>query len=451
MIYDLFISHASEDKEAFVRPLANALRDRGLEIWYDESTLKLGDSLSQSIDSGLAQSRFGLIILSPNFFSKRWPQRELQGLVAKEMATGKAILPVLHNLSREALLKHSPTLADKITVSTDIGVTAVADKIYAAISFGRQNSFQLGRLGATMHLVDFVQSSYPRGAIQSRRVSTSADIPPAYISAYARHLAIFSEKLNRREIFEGTPKVAPARIVLDRNKGDESKALYIEYCISRGYVHQRAATATFQGLPPADRESICRDPVATMVPFFSNSLGVSLGVISSDGKLVFVRRGGATAVNSGKIVCGVVEGMTVDDLSEQAIDPHLAARRALREELSIELTDADAKTISISGLAFNDDFHEWNFIGLADFRALAPRFSSREIEASKHLALAHDAWEVNALEFEDFSIESVAAYALANANRLTNYAKVTAVLALLCSGFKSADVTAAFDSQREAP
>jgi hypothetical protein len=450
MIYDLFISHASEDKDAFVRPLANALRDRGLEIWYDEFTLRLGDSLSQSIDNGLAQSRFGLIVLSPSFFSKGWPQRELQGLVAKEMATGKAILPVLHNLSREALVRHSPTLADKVNVSSSFGVAAVADKIYAEISTGRQNAFQLGRLGATMHLVDFTHTSYPQGAIQSRRVPTLDDAPPAYTLAYTRHLEAFKEKLNRREIFEGTPKIAPVRIVLDRKSGDESKAIYIEYSVSKGYVHQRAATATFQELSQADRALICQDPVATMVPFFSNSLGVSIGVISSDGKLTFVQRGGATAVNSKKIVCGVVEGMTVDDLSDQAIDPHLAARRALREELSIELAQADGEAISISGLAFNDDFHEWNFIGLADLRSLAPRFSSAEINASKHLALAHDAWEVNGLEFVDLSIESVAAYVLANANRLTNYAKVTAVLALLCAGFKSQDVTAAFASQREA-
>ena len=53
MRWDAFVSHASEDKEAFVRPLAVALRTLGLEIWFDEFTLVPGMSLSRSIDKGL--------------------------------------------------------------------------------------------------------------------------------------------------------------------------------------------------------------------------------------------------------------------------------------------------------------------------------------------------------------------------------------------------------------
>jgi hypothetical protein len=43
--WDVFVSHASEDKEGFVRPLAEALKDRGLRVWFDEFTLRVGDSL----------------------------------------------------------------------------------------------------------------------------------------------------------------------------------------------------------------------------------------------------------------------------------------------------------------------------------------------------------------------------------------------------------------------
>jgi TIR domain len=78
--WDVFISHASEDKEAIARPLAEALVNAGLKVWYEAFSLKLGDSLRQSIDRGLAQSRYGVVILSPNFFEKQWPQRELNGL-----------------------------------------------------------------------------------------------------------------------------------------------------------------------------------------------------------------------------------------------------------------------------------------------------------------------------------------------------------------------------------
>jgi hypothetical protein len=68
--WDIFICHASEDKEEIVRPMAKALLDEGLRVWYDEFTLTLGDHLRRSIDKGLALSRYGLVVLSPNFFAK---------------------------------------------------------------------------------------------------------------------------------------------------------------------------------------------------------------------------------------------------------------------------------------------------------------------------------------------------------------------------------------------
>jgi hypothetical protein len=73
--YDVFVSHASEDKEDFVRPFVNALIDEGLEVWYDEFELKIGMSLRRSIDVGLSNSKFGIVILSELFFKKEWPKK----------------------------------------------------------------------------------------------------------------------------------------------------------------------------------------------------------------------------------------------------------------------------------------------------------------------------------------------------------------------------------------
>jgi hypothetical protein len=83
--YDAFISHASEDKTSLVRPLAKALGAMGFRIWYDEFELRVGDSLRQSIDRGLVNSRYGVVVLSPSFFAKNWPQYELNGLTAPEL------------------------------------------------------------------------------------------------------------------------------------------------------------------------------------------------------------------------------------------------------------------------------------------------------------------------------------------------------------------------------
>lgn len=128
--WDLFISHASEDKEAFVRPLAEELRAFGVRVWYDDFTLKLGDSLSRSIDAGLAKSDFGLVVLSPAFLEKGWPEYELRGLTAREVGGKKVILPIWHNVGRADVLAFSPPLADKLAVSTSsLSALEIAAKI----------------------------------------------------------------------------------------------------------------------------------------------------------------------------------------------------------------------------------------------------------------------------------------------------------------------------------
>jgi hypothetical protein len=132
--WDVFISHASEDKEAIARPLAEALRSTGLRVWYDDFSLRLGDSLHQSIDKGLARSRFGVVILSPYFFEKHWPQQELNGLVTREVNAVKVILPVWHGVTFDDVRKYSVTLADRLAVSTTQGLSVVVEKIMTAIT-----------------------------------------------------------------------------------------------------------------------------------------------------------------------------------------------------------------------------------------------------------------------------------------------------------------------------
>lgn len=128
--HDVFISHASEDKDSFVRPLATELMNLGFDVWYDESTLKVGDSLRQKIDQGLAASRYGVVVLSESFFAKNWSQYELNGLVAKEMHGGKVILPIWHKVSKDKVLSFSPTLADKIALNTAISsVSEIAKQL----------------------------------------------------------------------------------------------------------------------------------------------------------------------------------------------------------------------------------------------------------------------------------------------------------------------------------
>jgi hypothetical protein len=117
--YDVFISHATDDKDAIVRPLAHALREEGLDVWYDEFELRVGSSLRRNIDTGLANSRFGAVVLSEAFFNKGWTNYELDGLVTRDVASGggQIILPIWHRVTKDEVLRYSPSLADKVAPS----------------------------------------------------------------------------------------------------------------------------------------------------------------------------------------------------------------------------------------------------------------------------------------------------------------------------------------------
>lgn len=132
--WDVFISHASEDKEGFVTPLADALRTSGLRVWYDSFTLKVGDSLRESIDTGLRNSRFGVVVISPAFLRKRWPQTELNALLAREAHASSLLLPVWHDVDLEMIMRCSPILADRVATSSKRGLACVVADLLAAIS-----------------------------------------------------------------------------------------------------------------------------------------------------------------------------------------------------------------------------------------------------------------------------------------------------------------------------
>jgi len=142
-MWDYFISHASEDKILIAEPLAHVLKEAGFDVWYDDLTLKLGDPLLSTIDKGLQQSRYGIVILSPSFFSKQWTQRELAGLLAREISGKKVILPVWHQLTSQDVAEYSPILADRKSVETRLGLQSVAEQIVRATYPDRVNQLPL--------------------------------------------------------------------------------------------------------------------------------------------------------------------------------------------------------------------------------------------------------------------------------------------------------------------
>ncbi|KAA6336376.1 hypothetical protein EZS27_015457 [termite gut metagenome] len=132
--YDVFISHASEDKDEVVRPLAYALQSEGLSVWYDEFEMKIGDSLRRKIDKGLANSKFGIVVLSKEFIKKGWTNYELDGIITKAVTGEQIILPIWHNITKKEVIDFFPSLADKLARNTaSFTVDEIANEIAEVI------------------------------------------------------------------------------------------------------------------------------------------------------------------------------------------------------------------------------------------------------------------------------------------------------------------------------
>lgn len=149
-MWDVFISHASEDKDTLVKELAEKLKKYGVKVWYDEFELKLGDSLSASIDKGLLDSHFGIVVLSPNFFNKQWTDYELRSLITKEVSSGKTILPIWHEADKEFIKSKSLYLADKKALNSSVGIEIVAEEILKVVRPDIVNSYNLKALSRNL-------------------------------------------------------------------------------------------------------------------------------------------------------------------------------------------------------------------------------------------------------------------------------------------------------------
>jgi len=128
--YDVFISHAFEDKESFTDELCRILEEYGFKVWYDALSIEWGDSLRAKIDAGLRKSRFGIVVISRHYIRKGWTQYELDGLFQKEMTSGKVILPIWHDITKQEVQDFSPALAGRKALNTAL-LTAreIADEL----------------------------------------------------------------------------------------------------------------------------------------------------------------------------------------------------------------------------------------------------------------------------------------------------------------------------------
>lgn len=134
--YDVFISHASEDKIPFVDTLVEELLQRGVKVWYDRHVLTWGRSIRQNIYAGLRQSKFAIVVLSEHYIQKYWTQKEFNALFSLGSKLGDFILPIWHNITPERANEFSPMLSDSFALkSSDFTIAEIADMFVEKLNY----------------------------------------------------------------------------------------------------------------------------------------------------------------------------------------------------------------------------------------------------------------------------------------------------------------------------
>lgn len=111
--YDVFISHANQDKEELIEELYQSLQKLGISIFYDKESLEWGDNWKERILNGTKKAEFAIIVISENFFDREWTERELSEFLNRQNRNGqKLILPIIHNITTDQLKAKYPNVAD---------------------------------------------------------------------------------------------------------------------------------------------------------------------------------------------------------------------------------------------------------------------------------------------------------------------------------------------------
>lgn len=126
---DFFISHASEDKDEFVREFVNRLLKLGYLTFYDEYSIKLGDSIVEKLNEGISNSQVFIIVISPNFLKKKWTNKEFNTIFSLSTQLGKRLIPVYHNIDYESVLLHYPLLNEIKGINTSVGMDLLCSEV----------------------------------------------------------------------------------------------------------------------------------------------------------------------------------------------------------------------------------------------------------------------------------------------------------------------------------
>ncbi|WP_392385182.1 toll/interleukin-1 receptor domain-containing protein [Marinomonas primoryensis] len=126
---DVFLCHAWGDRKEAAKELHDLLVAAGVKVWFSENDLGLGVPMMRAIDKGLANSRIGLVLVTPAML-ERLPQESVADKELSTLLAGNQLIPIVHNTTYEALRNVSPMLASRTGLDTsEDSMTVVAEKI----------------------------------------------------------------------------------------------------------------------------------------------------------------------------------------------------------------------------------------------------------------------------------------------------------------------------------
>lgn len=126
---DVFLCHAWDDRKGPAKELHDLLEAAGVKVWFSEKDLGLGVPMMRAIDKGLANSRIGLVLVTPAMLD-RLPKESVADKELSALLAGNQLVPIVHNTTYEALRNISPLLASRTGLDTsEDSMAVVAAKI----------------------------------------------------------------------------------------------------------------------------------------------------------------------------------------------------------------------------------------------------------------------------------------------------------------------------------
>lgn len=131
--YDAFISFADEDKH-YTAQLVKLLEKKGLQVWFSGTELrKKPTDLLDDVNQGMAQSKYGIAVISSHYIRKKWTKTELGALFAREPEDEKTLIPLWHEITYDELRQKLPIICDRFAFETKNGLEETAQKVYQII------------------------------------------------------------------------------------------------------------------------------------------------------------------------------------------------------------------------------------------------------------------------------------------------------------------------------